>query len=320
MSALATISLAALALPAALLGAAHISTRKMASEAEDLVPPVGQFHQTPHGRIHYVEMGPKYAQPLVLIHGLSGQLQHFTYALAGQLAKDFHVIALDRPGCGYSTRSSDTLARLPCQAAMIQEVLDTKGIEAPVLVGHSLGGAVSLAMALASPAKIRGLALLAPLTHPSEGGSDVFKGLIVNSPMMRRLMAHTVAVPAAKKTADAVLTQVFAPETCPDDFLDRAGGVLGLRPQSFIAASADATLLYPAIAEQAARYARDLRTPGAVLFGADDVLLSAEENGRAMEAFGLGCRIEPGLGHMLPITQAALCEEFIRATVADLPK
>ncbi len=320
MSALATLSLAALALPAALLGAAHMSTRRLARGAEELVPPVGQFHQTPHGRIHYVEMGPKDAQTLVLIHGLSGQLQHFTYALADRLAGDFHVIALDRPGCGYSTRNSDTLARLPSQAAMIQEFLDAKGIEAPVLVGHSLGGAVSLAMALATPDKIRGLALLAPLTHPSEGGADVFKGLIVNSPMMRRLMANTVAVPAAKKTADAVLTQVFAPETCPEDFLDRAGGALGLRPQSFVAASADATLLYPTITEQAARYARDLRTPGAVLFGAEDPLLSAEENGRAMEAFGLGCRIVPSLGHMLPITQPALCEEFIRATVASLPK
>ncbi|MEL0438816.1 alpha/beta fold hydrolase [Phycobacter sp. K97] len=319
MSALSAISLAALALPTALLWAAHLSTRRMAREAEALVPPVGQFHQTPHGRLHYVETGPSKAQPLVFIHGLSGQLQHFTYALADRMAADFRVIALDRPGCGYSTRNSDSLARLPAQAEMIQNLLDAKGIKDPVLVGHSLGGAVSLAMALAAPKKVRGLALLAPLTHPSPGGAEVFKGLIVHSPMMRRLMANTVAIPAAKRTANAVLTQIFAPEVCPEDFLDRAGGILGLRPQSFIAASADATFLYPTIAEQAARYLRELRTPGAVLFGADDAILNAEEQGRAMETFGLKCRIEPGLGHMLPITQPALCEEFIRATVASLP-
>ena len=319
MSVFSTLSIAALAAPAALFGAAHISTRKQAREAERLVPPAGQFHQTAHGRLHYVEMGPQKAQTLVLIHGLSGQLQHFTYALAGRLAQDFHIIALDRPGCGYSTRNSDTLARLPTQAAMIQELLDAKGVKNPVLVGHSLGGAVSLAMALAAADRIRGLALLAPLTHPSAGGADAFKGLIVHSPMVRRLMAHTVAIPAAKRTAEAALTQIFAPETCPPDFLDRAGGILGLRPQSFIAASADATLLYPTIAEQADRYLRELRTPGAVLFGADDAVLNAEEQGRAMEAFGLKCRIEPGFGHMLPITQPALCEDFIRATVASLP-
>ncbi len=316
---LSTLSLAALAMPAALFGAAHLSTRRMAREAEALVPPVGQFHQTPHGRLHFVEMGPAKAQPLVLIHGLSGQLQHFTYGLAERLARDFRVIALDRPGCGYSTRNSDALARLPAQAGMIQHLLDAKSVKNPVLVGHSLGGAVSLAMALAAPGKIRGLALLAPLTHPSAGGADVFKGLIVHSPLMRRLMANTVAIPAAKRTAPALLNQVFAPETCPDDFLLRAGAALGLRPQSFIAASADATLLYPTITEQAARYLRELRTPGAVLFGADDAILNAREQGRAMEAYGLPCRIEPGLGHMLPITQPALCEDFIRATVARLP-
>ncbi|MDE4173233.1 alpha/beta fold hydrolase [Phaeobacter sp. PT47_59] len=320
MPVLNAISLAALALPAALLGATHLSTRRMAREAEALVPPVGQFHQTPHGRLHYVEMGQPDAQPLVLIHGLAGQLQHFTYALAHRLATDFRVIALDRPGCGYSTRNSDTLARLPAQAEMIQNLLDAKGIKNPVLVGHSLGGAVSLAMALAAPENVRGLALLAPVTHSVAGGPDVFKGLIVNSPMMRRLMANTVAIPAAKRTAETMLTQIFAPEACPDDFLDRAGGVLGLRPQSFITASADATMIDQAITEQARRYARDLRTPGGVLFGADDTVLNAKEQGRSMEAYGLRCRIEPGLGHMLPITQPALCEEFIRSTVASLPK
>ena len=51
----------------------------------------------------------------------------------------------------------------------------------------------------------------------------------------------------------------------------------------------------------------------------ESLVLNAEEQGRAMEAFGLKCRIEPGFGHMLPITQPALCEDFIRATAASLP-
>lgn len=319
MSALSSLALIALAAPAALLGASYIKTRKLAREAADLVPAVGQFCDTARGRIHYIDIGPRDAPPVVMIHGLSGQLQHFTYALSECLALDFRVIALDRPGCGYSTRPSDSLARLPEQAQILQDCLDQLDIIKPLLVGHSLGGAVALAMALQSPEKIRGLALLAPLTHPSAQGADAFKGLIVHSNFMRHLMAQTVAIPTAQRTAIPVLNQIFAPETCPDDFLVKAGGALGLRPQSFVAASADASFLYPAIETQAARYAKDLSTPGAVLFGAEDAILSPQNQGQVMEAFGLPCQIVAGHGHMLPITAPELCNDFIRATLAKLP-
>ncbi|MFT6458026.1 alpha/beta fold hydrolase [Pseudophaeobacter arcticus] len=319
MSALSSLALIALAAPAALMGASHLKTRKLAREARQLVPPIGQFCNTVQGKIHYIDIGPRDAQPLVLIHGLSGQLQHFTYAMAEALAKDHRVIAVDRPGCGYSTRASDAMARLPEQAKTLLEVLDKLQVHQPVLVGHSLGGAVSLAMALQAPEKIRGLALLAPLTHPSQQGAEAFKGLIVHTSIMRHLMAQTVAVPTAQRTAEPVLQQIFAPETCPDDFLIKAGGALGLRPESFVAASADASFLYPAIEIQAARYAKELSTPGSILFGAEDAILDPQSQGKTMETYGLSCQIAPKHGHMLPITAPALCNDFIRATLQALP-
>lgn len=318
MTILTSIALATLALPAALLSASHFKTRRLARRAETLVPPVGQFQPVPGGQIHYVEMGPVEAPPLVLIHGLSGQLQHFTYALADLLASDFRLLILDRPGCGYSTRDHDHLAVLPEQARMIQAFLDIRNVKQPILCGHSLGGAVALAMALDAPDKIRGLALLAPLTHPA-ADAGTFKGLIVHSPMMRRLMAQTVAIPAAQRTAADVLQQVFAPNPCPEDFLVRAGAVLGLRPKSFVTASADATLAGGGIALQSARYASELKTPGAVLFGEADAVLNPHENGPTMTPYGLRCETEAGQGHMLPITAPMRCNQFIRDTFAKLP-
>lgn len=318
MTILNSIALATLALPAALLSAAHFKTRRLARRAETLVPPVGQLQAVPGGLIHYVEMGPLEAPPLVLIHGLSGQLQHFTYALADLLAPDFRLIILDRPGCGYSTREHDSLAVLPEQARMIQAFLDLRNIEQPVLCGHSLGGAIALAMALDAPEKTRGLALLAPLTHPAADAGS-FKGLIVHSPMMRRLMAQTVAIPAAQRSATQVLQQVFAPNPCPEDFLLRAGAALGLRPKSFITASADATLASGGIALQSARYASELKTPGAVLFGEADAVLNPQANGPTMEPYGLHCEMAADQGHMLPITAPMRCNQFIRDTFANLP-
>ncbi|NRB17552.1 MAG: alpha/beta fold hydrolase [Rhodobacteraceae bacterium] len=317
MTVISTLAVASLAASAAFLSAAHLKTRRLARQAETLVPPVGKFQPVPGGVIHYVERGPVDAPPLVLIHGLSGQLQHFTYALVELLAADFRVIILDRPGCGYSTRDHDLLAVLPEQAKMIQSFLDLLKIEQPILCGHSLGGAVALAMALDAPAKIRGLALLAPLTHPREQ-AGVFKGLIVHSPFIRRLMAQTVAIPAAQRSATELLQQVFAPSPCPDDFAIQAGAALGLRPQSFVTASADATLAIGNIALQSARYAAELKTPGAVLFGAQDAVLQPQVHGLPMARFGLPCQSLADQGHMLPICAPTQCNAFIRDTVEQL--
>ena len=318
MTVLNSLAVASVAVTAAFLSASHLKTRRLARKAEEMVPPVGKFQPVPGGVIHYVEMGPADAPPLVLIHGLSGQLQHFTYALADLLAPDFRLIILDRPGCGYSTRDHDRLAILPEQAKMIQSFLDILKIEQPILCGHSLGGAIALAMALDAPEKIRGLALLAPLTHPIEE-AGVFKGLIVHSPFVRRVMAQTVAVPMAQRSAAEVLQQVFAPSPCPDDFPIQAGAVLGLRPKSFITASADATLGSGNIALQSARYAPALKTPGAVLFGDQDTVLDPQTNGSTMERFGLQCQMLPDQGHMLPICAPTQCNAFIRETIAQLP-
>jgi pimeloyl-ACP methyl ester carboxylesterase len=311
-----------LALAAAAAFAAWRKTARLKKEAEAAVPQAGQTVDVDGGRIHFLDLGPRDAPALVMIHGLSGQLQHFTYAMTDPLAQDHRVIALDRPGCGYSERDTDTLAALPEQARMIWQALDKIGIKTPVLVGHSLGGAVSLAMALQRPEAVAGLALIAPLTHPTDQTADSFKGLMVSSPLLRRLLGHTIAVPAAQRTAAAVLTEVFSPEPCPDSFLTAAGAALGLRPKAFVTASADIVAAHSGIATQAAQYDGLPEAPAGVLFGAQDAVISATTHGTPMRAYGFSVTLLPDRGHMLPITDPDTCIRFVRdiATQAHSPE
>lgn len=301
-----------------LLALAIYRTRSMAAEAGRLVPPAGQVHRLRDGTIHYLDLGPREAQPLVLIHGLSGQLQHFNYGVTDLLKDDFRVIALDRPGCGYSDRASDALADPSEQGRMIGELLDALAIERPVLVGHSLGGAVALAMALDRPDKTGALALLCPATQDQSGVPDVFKGLQVKSPWMRRLLGHTIAVPLAAATKDKVLSIVFHPEPWPQDFMTRGGAALGLRPKAFVTAASDAVALQAAAARISARYATDLTVPGGVLFGAADAILSPAAHGHTMQVHGLSCETLADRGHMIPITAPADCADFIRRIAAKV--
>ncbi|SOE17640.1 pimeloyl-ACP methyl ester carboxylesterase [Hoeflea halophila] len=305
----------------ALLAVGWLWTRSIAARAEKAVPAAGQRIPVTGGVIHYTDEGPRDGQPLVLIHGLAGNMHNFSYALADHLASDFRVITIDRPGSGYSTRDRDELAELPAQAAMIGEFLDKLGIERPVLVGHSLGGALSLAIALDQGNRIGALALLSPLTAAMPGPPDVFKPLVIRSAVLRRLIGNTISVPIAKLTSATVVSQVFAPEKAPADFLIRGGGVLGMRPSSFIGASADLHGVTRSMPAQEARYAADLRVPGGILFAAEDALLSPAQHGRPMQAHGLEFEEVPGCGHMLLITAPEACADFIRrmAAVARQP-
>lgn len=294
------------------LAGCRLWTFQLAASAVKAVPQSGEILPVTGGAIHYTDDGPRDGQPLVLIHGLAGNMHNLTYALVQQLSSDFRVITIDRPGTGYSTRDNDDLAALPAQAGMIGEFLDKLGVEKPVLVGHSLGGALALAMALQHREKIGALALLSPLTAVTPEPPAVFKPLVVRSEFLRRLIGHTIAVPVARLTSNTVVAQVFAPEQAPGDFMVKGGGILGLRPGSFIAASADLYGVMQSLPEQVARYKAELSVPGGVLFGADDRLLSPDRHGRSMEAFGLFCESLPGRGHMIPVTAPEACADFIR--------
>ena len=289
----------------------HLRTRSLARRAEAMVPQAGRIVPVRGGAIHYVESGPDDAPPLVLIHGISGQLQHFTYAVADLLNEDFRVISIDRPGCGYSRRDKDELAALPEQARMIGEFLDIMGIEKPLIAGHSLGGAITLAIALDRPDKTEAIALIAPATQMQDEVDPIFKGLEIRSPFMRRLIGNTIAVPAAKASAAQVLAHAFRPEQPVEDFMTRAGAALGLRPKSFITGSCDLVTLESAMPKQVVRYEK-LKVKGGILYGTEDAVLNPDLHGRSMMRYGLVYEELEGRGHMLPITAPEDCAKLIR--------
>lgn len=301
-----------------LLALAAVWTRKLAQGAERSVPQAGMVMPVEGGVMHYLDAGPRDGPVLLLIHGIAGQLQHFTYAMAGLLQAEFRVIAVDRPGCGYSSLTSGDGASLAEQARMIDALLGALGVERAVLVGHSLGGAVALRMALDRPERVGALALLCPLTQAQTEAPDALRGLQISTSWLRHFLAATIAVPIARLTTDKILAQAFAPEQGPDDFMVRAGAVLGRRPRAFVAACSDMGVVQREMPAQAARYGAELRVPGGVLYGADDDLLSPDLHGHSMAAHGLSCEILAGRGHMILITAPDECAEFVRRMAAKV--
>jgi hypothetical protein len=76
------------------------ATRRIAAEAEKAVPPSGKFVDIDGNRIHYAEAGE--GRPILFIHGLGAQFHQFEHPLFNRLEGELPLVALDRPGSGYS--------------------------------------------------------------------------------------------------------------------------------------------------------------------------------------------------------------------------
>jgi pimeloyl-ACP methyl ester carboxylesterase len=280
-----------------------------ARQVERALPPRGRFVDIDGARIHYLDEGS--GPVLLLVHGLSGQILNFTHSLLGKLKDDFRIVILDRPGSGYSTRPAGAAATLGAQAQIISRFCDVLRLGRPLVVGHSLGGAIALALAINHPEQVSGLALLSPVTQRPDRVPPPFDGLVIASPLLRRLVAWTLATPLSIANGERALAALFGPEPVPRDFAVRGGGLLTLRPCSFIGASADlvASLVEP---DTPPRY-EGLSVPVGILFGTADRILDPVVHGKGLAAKLAGADLEliEGGGHMIPVTSADRTAAFI---------
>jgi pimeloyl-ACP methyl ester carboxylesterase len=286
---------------AALVLALFLFTLVETRRIERRFPPVGELVETGEGAIHVVERAPSGRErgAVALVHGASGNFADMSVALADRLAAlGFRVFSVDRPGYGWSARLSAPAASSPeRQARTLREALARRGVARAVVVVHSLAGVLGLAMALNAPEFVRGLVLVAPVSHPWPGGVAWYYTLAA-SRALGPLFCRLIVLPAGLAVMRAGVRGVFDPNPAPPDYIGKTRLPLVLRPRNFKANAEDVVDAEAYVAALSPRYGA-ISAPTAVVTGDSDGIVYAaiHSAGCARDIPGATLTTLAGVGH-----------------------
>lgn len=281
----------------AALGASAYLNHRLARKAEHDNLPIGRFIKVGGVRIHYYESGT--GAPLVLLHGNGGMIQDFlSSGLLDTAAERHRVIVFDRPGYGYSERPRSRIWTAEAQADLIAAALKQLGAESAIVLGHSWGCSVAVALAHGHPDLVAGLVLEAGYFYPSVR-LDVWPMAIPAVPVVGDVLRHTVSPLLSRALWPLLMRRIFGPDAEPPKF-GSFPKEMALRPASLRASAEESGLMIPGAMRAQHRYA-NLAVPVAIVAGAKDRMVSAKSQSARLHNEIPQSTFEcvPGTGHMV---------------------
>jgi pimeloyl-ACP methyl ester carboxylesterase len=127
----------------------------------------GRILKLPDGELEVVEHGPRKASPIVLIHCFTCAINWWDKMIP-LLDRDHRVVAVDLLGHGGSEKPASGYS-VENQADLVAEALGQLGVTDAEVVGHSLGGPVTIALAEQSPQLVDRMMLIDSIPDTSYG-------------------------------------------------------------------------------------------------------------------------------------------------------
>ncbi len=279
-------------------------------------PPSGQFVEVDGKRLHLKISGS--GPPIVLIHGASGSLLDMTFALAPALADRFTVIAVDRPGLGYSPAfnlKGETLAQ---QADLIAAVVRKLGYDKIYVLGQSYGGSVALRLTLDQPDLVAGLVLVSAPSNVWPTGLGTLYALTAN-PITGPLMRLLIAAVTPDSVVHATLASVFEPQAVPDGYAAHINTSLTLRRGQQRANALQVKALKEQVREMVPRYG-EISVPVEAIHGTADTIVpyTLHTKKLANQIKDINVTVLEGVGHMPHQTNTAIVVEAIDRLAAKV--
>ncbi len=137
------------------------------SEAQDIIGPTSSFFVSQRLRMHYVDWGNEGAPNVILVHGGKDHARNWDH-VARVLRKDYRVIAPDLRGHGDSAWAVGGNYAIWDFVLDLAQLVEALGGEPVMLVGHSLGGAVTLHYAGTFPERVSKLVAIEGMGPPPQ--------------------------------------------------------------------------------------------------------------------------------------------------------
>ena len=288
---------AAIAAAAGLLAATAIVNRHLARKAQRDNPPKGRFIEIDGVRLHYVERGT--GRPLVLFHGNGSMIQDFeSSGLIDLAAKNYRVIVFDRPGFGHSLRPRNVVWTPKAQADLFMKALDRLNVKQAIVLGHSWGASVAVALAARHPAFVQALVLASGYYFPT-ARADVLALSGPAIPWLGDIVSYTISPLIGRLMWPAMLRKMFGPRPVPEKF---AGfpKEMAVRPSQIRASAAETALMIPAAFASAKTY-NELAMPVIIVAGEDDRLIDIDKQSGRLHHEVTQSKMHriAGAGHMI---------------------
>ena len=253
-------------------------------------------------RMRYLRLGEGEGGglPIVFVHGFGGDLNGWLFNQPA-LAERHPTIALDLPGHGGSEKEVGA-GDVAALRAALADFMAALGIAEAHLVGHSLGGAAALDLALAEPGRVRTLTLIAAAALGPEINMDFIEGFVAarRRKELKPVLALLVHDPAA-------IGREMVEEVLRYKRLDGVAAALEAIAGAAFAGGVQALRLEHRVA--------GLEAPVEVIWGRDDRILPAA-HAEALAAT-IPVHLLEGAGHMVHMEKAAEVNALIAALVGS---
>lgn len=184
------------------------------TEAASATEPGGRLLNVSGTELQAIERGPRNASPIVLVHCFTCAIDWWD-GMIPLLARDHRVLALDLLGHGGSEKPRSGY-EISNQADLLAQALGQLGVRDATVVGHSLGGTVSTALAQQSPQLVERVVIID--TGPTHEGGDL--GLMAKlafSPVIGEFLWRIKPDFAVKKGLEVAFAPGF---DVPDAFVE----------------------------------------------------------------------------------------------------
>lgn len=282
-------------------------------------PPRGDFVDVETAKIHFLtrkkisDTKTSKNAPVILIHGSSGSSADMELAFFDIFPDDIDLYAFDRPGIGWSkTKLSPLEMSNPMkQAEAIHMAVKKLKLDKPIIVGHSLGGAVAIAYAKQFGDRVSGVVSLAGVAYPWKGPHGWYDNLLT-TPVINQIFTRLFLNKIGQLYVPLSINAIFEPEVARSDYREGAQAEIILRPSTIINNSFYSYNLRRHLKTMSRKY-NDINTPFLIVAGNRDYIVHSKSQSERLhnEVAGSEYMLFKDTGHMPHHTQTQILADKI---------